>query len=93
MLTILKYSVTLAGFNDVTKVVMPKNAKILTVGAQGNDVCIWAEVQSDEEDVIRSFEMFGTGHEMDYGRCIKREYLGSAFIESGFVIHVYERVK
>lgn len=66
---------------------MPRNAKVLTAAAQGNKICVWAEVDPDEPvDEVRHFEVFGTGHVIPKG---ERLYIGTAFL-GAMVFHVYE---
>jgi hypothetical protein len=72
---------------------MPKEARILTAAAQGDQICVWAEVNPDAPPESRYFQIFGTGHPVapqnPPGYAL--EYIGSAFLEDGaYVFHVYE---
>ena len=68
------------------KVQLPKGAKVLIAREQGDNICIWVEVNDDAELETRVFEIYGTGQLfIDYGR----KYIGTAFIRS-LVLHVYE---
>jgi hypothetical protein len=72
------------------RVWMPVGAKLLTAQGQNDQICVWAEVDSeaDKEEVI--FEIFGTGHEILTGMGVDREYIGTAQIFKGeLVFHVY----
>lgn len=89
MTAIWKYQLPLT---DEPVLNMPVNAKIIHVDDQHGVLCLWAEVDRDEELVPfltmpRQFYVVGTGHTFD--RTGKR-YLGSV-IQDSFVWHVYER--
>lgn len=73
---------------------IPKGATVLTAREQGDDICIWAEVNPEEPfEETRIFEVFGTGHEMPIDMKIDRKYIGTASIRGGYLIfHVYERL-
>lgn len=84
MTQVWKFVVT----DDVHGVAMPKGAKILTAHEQDGNICLWAEVQPNNESEFRYFEIFGTGHEMS---AKDRQYIGTAFLMGGrLVFHVYE---
>lgn len=72
------------------KVKMPACAVIRHVGCQRTTVCIWAEVVSDAPLETRTFEVFGTGHEIPVSKGQRYRYLGTAQDFAGFVWHVYE---
>lgn len=75
------------------KIDMPKCAKILHVGEQFNEVCIWAEVDTDNAMETRTFEVFGTGHQIPYDIGASRNYVGTVMLDGGsLVFHVYERI-
>ena len=82
MKTIYKYIVT--GRNDIQ---MPLFAKILHVNMQGKDFCIWALVDTEAELEARTFEVVGTGWELDENMF----YIGTCF-ENDFVWHIMEIV-
>ena len=70
---------------------MPLDAKILHVDEQHGSICLWAEVSDDLPKEKRTFEIFGTGHEMIEQMGISREYIGTAKMQGGmFIFHVYE---
>lgn len=87
MRTIYKYTIR----PDQLKVEMPKGAKVLTARGQMNEICIWAEVDTEREAEQRHFEVFGTGHKMNEDMGVDRNYIGTAQLEGGALIfHVYE---
>jgi hypothetical protein len=68
---------------------MPEGAKILTAHEQNGDICVWAEVDSEQLKMEqREILVFGTGHSIPDE---PRRYIGTAFLENGgLVFHVYE---
>lgn len=69
---------------------MPEGAKPLHVAGQGENICLWAEVDPANKKVKRVFELFGTGHVI--GNAFARGYVGTAHIYGdSLVFHVYER--
>jgi hypothetical protein len=82
MKTIHKYIVT--GRSDTP---MPIGAKILHVDMQGRDFWIWAEVNTDVRMETRTFEVVGTGWELDENMF----YVGTCF-DNDFVWHIMEIV-
>lgn len=73
---------------------MPKGATILCAREQGNDVCVWAEVdpwQTMKE--LRYFDIYGTGHDISDEGVPPRKYIGTAHLMNGrLIFHVFERV-
>lgn len=47
---------------DVIRIDMPEDAKILSLQMQNGVPCLWAEVQTANPFVTRTFQLFGTGH-------------------------------
>ena len=73
------------------EIFMQKGAVILTTREQGDNIYIWAEVDTDTPIEPRYFEIFGTGHEMHEDIGMNRKYIGTAMMEGGdFIFHVYE---
>jgi len=69
---------------------MPKGARILSVQAQRNQVCLWAMVNPDPEipSQTTEIEMHGTGHIFTEGNL---KFIGTVLTENGnFVWHVFE---
>jgi hypothetical protein len=87
MKTIYKYIIR----HDRLKIQMPKGARLLTAREQANEICVLAEVDTEEPTKQRHFQVFGTGHPMHEGMDTSREYVGTAHLEGGaLVFHVYE---
>ena len=72
---------------------MPKGAKILSIGLQEDDVCIWALIDTKNESKLikRQFRLFGTGWEIK--EPLKNlNYIGTVFMQT-FVWHIFEELK
>jgi hypothetical protein len=84
MKTIHKYPLNVGA----VKTEMPAGARVLSVQVQKDIPCLWAEVDTDNPSVYRSFLILGTGHQVPTGDV---EYLGTFQLYGGdFVGHVYE---
>ncbi len=86
MKTILEYHLEMG--NPIVS--MPVGAKVLTVGAQGNAVYVWAKVDTDQLDKEpRIFRIYDTGHTLPDS--LDLEYLGTAMLPHlSLVLHVFE---
>tara|TARA_R110000803_G_C11777979_1_gene296209 strand:+ start:260 stop:517 length:258 start_codon:yes stop_codon:yes gene_type:complete len=84
MKTIYKYQ--LNAISMVTEIPIPRKAKVLKCGLQNNQVFIWAMVQTDNEDEIRSFEVCPTGEEVDVKA---KNHIGTIF-QDELVWHIFE---
>lgn len=93
MKTIYKYELHPSDIGaGVFPVMMPHDAKILHVGAQGGDMFIWAEIDTESSVIEYHFEVFGTGHEMKVDMGVERNHVGSLMMHGGaLVFHVYRR--
>lgn len=81
MKTVWKYPLK---FSKRQEVRMPAGAHILDVQVQGQLPCMWAEVESDNAEVRRIFELVGTGQAVPTGGHV------ATFQCDGYVWHVYE---
>ena len=69
---------------------IPKDAMVLHVREQHGFPCIWMLVETDNVTELRTFEMTGTGTNIDFPTN-KAVYLGTAFMDDGnFVFHIFE---
>lgn len=67
---------------------MIRNAEILTVGVQGDQIMVWALVDPAEASVVdRKLAVLGTGHINDVAT--KDRFVGTAFVGK-FVFHVFD---
>ncbi len=86
--TIWKYPLLVTDRQDVR---MPLNAAILSVQMQGETLCLWALVNPVAPLVLRTFEVFGTGHPIAHSDEI-RKYIGTVQSPGrSLVWHVFER--
>jgi hypothetical protein len=68
----------------------PSGSSVLHVAGQGEEVCIWVEVEPDKTPTQkRTFFITGTGHDIENPYA---SYIGTAHCPP-FVWHVYELVK
>ena len=63
--------------------------KLLSAHAQGEEICIWAEVDPDESRCdFRVLEVYATGEHFTYDE--SRKFLGTALLLNGrLVFHVF----
>jgi len=88
MKTIYKYNLEIT---DRQIVEMPYNSEIIAVKNQGDDLCLWAIVETENE--VRptyEIEIYGTGHPMD--KDIFTEFIETCVMPNGLVWHVFKRV-
>lgn len=83
MKTIYKYVFTLK--NTVEEFDMPSDSIPLCVNMQGNNICLWCIVNTDNPVVKRRFCVIGTGWEIPVNI---GAYIGSVF-PSPYVFHVF----
>ena len=94
MKTIFKYELKISGRKNLTEAVtMPWDARYLYVGAQGDQMFIWAEVNTESSITEHNFEIFGTGDELQCDMGVDRCHIGSLMMFDGsLVFHVYHRI-
>lgn len=96
MLTVHKfqiYSASFAAERSKAAIRMPSNAKILKVDEQYGDICVWALVDTDNAPETRTFQLFGTGHEIPVDAASGFVHVGSVMLLSGrLVLHVFEEI-
>ena len=89
MKTIYKYILT----PNKLKIETFKGAKFLTVQNQFEEICIWAEVDTNQPTEWRYFEVFGSGHQIPEDMGVDREYIGTVMLMTGtLVFHIYENI-
>ena len=68
-------------------VAMPWDRQLLGVGAQGNNICIWAEVEPDAEPEKIRFAVVPTGGDVPKNKAC---HLGTVLLNSAsLVFHIY----
>ena len=89
MRTIHKFQIPASEFPTIT---MPVGAEVLSAKSQrGNDITLWALVETNAEMAKRTFVVVGTGHPMP---CIERDrlrFIDTVLLAEGaLVFHVFE---
>ena len=68
--------------------VMKEGAKIIHVGAQADEPCLWALVDTEAEDETREFCVVGTGEPANF---TSSQYIGTFYQHAGrWVWHLFE---
>ena len=86
MIAIYKYPFDV---NDYVDLQFPKDGKILKVECQNGNPCAWVMVDTNNEDKIRTFKIYGTGH------IIRKDHIRhlthiATFQQGSFVWHMFE---
>lgn len=77
---------------DIQRVEMPENAQILCIQTQNEEPCILALVEPKNATVKRTFEIFGTGHNVPSNA--ERNYVGTYQLRNGsLVFHCFELLR
>ena len=76
---------------DGNEVYMPKDAEILCIQVQNEQPCIWALVDTNQPNVRRIIDIYGTGHEISYSMGQEWKYIGTfQLLQGQFVGHAFE---
>ena len=87
MYAIYKYPLDIT---DVQHVAIPETARMLTVQAQGDQVCLWALVDADSPPKARTVRVYGTGHPIEDAIARGAYYAGTAQTCGGQLVwHVF----
>lgn len=97
MLTVHKFQIYSASFGacERTKAAIrvPSEAKTLKVDEQYGNICVWMLVDTDNAPETRTFQLFGTGHEIPVDAASGFVHVGSVMLFSGrLVLHVFEQI-
>jgi len=89
MTTVYKYEL----HPGTTKLSLPTNAQVLSVACQGEGLFLWAWVAPRNPKESRTFEVYGTGHEIPNVEG-EHKFIGTAQMHGGALIwHALELVK
>ena len=69
---------------------IPEGGEILSVHAQEDAVFLWVKVDPDAPTELRRFHLYGTGHDINTYEPL--EYIGTAHLDNGLVVHAFEEV-
>lgn len=88
MKTIHKFPLNIGYRVDIN---LPENAKLLHVAGQFDVLQMWVELDTSEPTVIRTFEVYGTGHTIFETVGEVSEHIGTVMMSGGeLVFHAYE---
>ena len=88
--TIWKYPLVITDYQLIS---IPTYGEILSVQVQNNIPCIWALVDPDGEIELRGFEIYGTGHTIQFDMGVDRKYIGTFIThDDNLVWHLFERI-
>lgn len=77
--------------NDRAVFQMPRDAEVLCVHEQDNQLCLWARVVEGRHLEPRPFILCGTGHDAPD---LEHRYIGTAHLAGGrLVLHVFEPIR
>ena len=84
--TIWKYTLSLVDYVDIE---MPTGARILSVGIQNEQICLWALVDPEKTAAKYRFRIAGTGHPI--GKEAENwDFVGTVIMMNGaLVFHVF----
>lgn len=88
MITVFKYLLN----PYETEVQLPAGADVLSVAFQGDDLCMWAKVDTSSPLEGRHFKVFPTGVEIPTDMGIDYDFIGTAHTYDGSVFHVFEQI-
>lgn len=73
--------------HDVSTFEIPAAAPVRHIESQFNKLCMWVELDPFAPKIVRTFEIYGAGHNIPEGRF----YVGTAQLLGGdLVLHIYE---
>jgi hypothetical protein len=72
--------------NEVVQ--MPRGAGVLSAGAQGDEIVVWARVDTAQPKVGHRFVVVGTGHDAE--RTVGCNPVGTVQMSNGLVFHVWD---
>lgn len=90
--TIYKFKVNVRYLTDtksnsmLADVMIPRYHKVLKFGVQFNEIVLWAEVDTDDEPLLRTFSVVPTGGDVPSSTIM--DYLDTVFV-GDFVWHIY----
>lgn len=87
MITIHKHP--LDNFGEVR---LPSKHEFLTVQMQNNKATFWFKVDTDSNECVKSYVLYGTGWEINEYDSTNEEYIATVQDTDGFVWHIFEKV-
>jgi len=84
MKTIFKYKLEIT---DEQEIAIPDGAAVLSVAAQGDDLCLWAAVDTLNALHLKTIYIHGTGNPIE--ALEYKRFIGTAVMPNGLVWHVF----
>lgn len=70
---------------------VPKKAKFLKAAKQRNDICLWYEVDTDNELERKVFLVYMTGESLTGTLYCRGDYVDTILLDNdNFVVHIFE---
>lgn len=92
MKTIWKFPIML-NISNIVKISMPKNSEIISLQMQNEEPCMWVIVDTHVGTEERTFEVYGTGHEIIDEKGFHRNFIGTFQVAGGeLVFHLFEKI-
>ncbi len=74
---------------QVTRVELPESAVVRHVAEQGDQDCMWVELDPTARHVLRQFRVYATGETME--KSSTRKFVGTFLSDDGALVwHVFE---
>ena len=90
MKKIYKYTLNI---EDRQGLEMPTGAKILSAKNQGDNICLWALVDTEEKMTMTyEIEIFSTGNPVYENDKTFREFIDTCVMPNGLVWHLFKRI-
>jgi hypothetical protein len=87
---IYKYAVPLPGATSlISEIILPQHAALMSVGAQGEKIFVWALVDPEAERRGYYFKVVGTGWPLADDELDGYTFLGTVHMMPGLVWHVW----
>jgi len=78
---------------DKQRIELYRQSEILSIQEQNGVLCMWVLCDVEFVKDVRTFEIFGTGHNIDYDMGVDRKFISTFQMQGGaFVGHVFERL-
>lgn len=89
MKTIHKYTLEIT---DVQIIELPSSSTILKIAEQRGVLCMWVELDTNNNSIKRHFRIIGTGHELEQHvfDLIEWSHIDTVLMANGLVWHIYE---
>lgn len=92
MITVYKYQIESASnfgglSSNVFPIEMPKDAEILSARIQHGVLCLWAKVNTENEEITRNVFVIGTGYDISDVNENGAKFIDTIFLSDGFLVY------